>query len=170
MSLEVILKDLQATSLRLTCNGYIQNITQQNQTQLKFQRSNYLERVKTEWTFVGTLNRNLEISPVRSTIHCHLVKSQIEANPSLRNSRLLTTRSGWVTRTIPRYGTGKRNLINQFRRNQEYHTLCPSWLKRRQKTPLYLKLFSHHFHQSLMKTHRFPFHFRLSMSLIQCLQ
>ena len=57
---EVILKELQATWLKLTRTGDLQNLTRKNQTQLRFQRSHLTDGVKPEWTFVGKLDRNLE--------------------------------------------------------------------------------------------------------------
>ena len=51
MESEVILKNHQATSLKLTYIRYLQNLIQQNQTPLKFQQEHFPDEVKPEWTF-----------------------------------------------------------------------------------------------------------------------
>ena len=48
MAREVIFKEHQATWLKLTCTEDLQNLIQQNQTQLKFQRSRFPGRVEQE--------------------------------------------------------------------------------------------------------------------------
>ena len=149
-----------------TRNGDLQNLTQQNQTSLKFQRSRFTERRKPEWTFVGTLGRNLEISPVTRRMNWHPGKGQMKEMHPSRNSGLLTTRSGKVTWIIPRKGTGERNLRNKLRHNQDYHMLCPSNSNRKRRNNLSLQIFSHPFHKSLVKLHRFC----LPLYPPQCLQ
>ena len=83
MASELILKELQATWFKLTRTIDLQNITQQNQTQLKYQRSRFPDRVKPEWTFVVTIYMNLEIYPVSRRMNWHTGKGQIKARQSL---------------------------------------------------------------------------------------
>ena len=146
MASELILKELQAILLKFTRTRYLQNLTQQNQTQSKFQRSWFPEGVKPKWNFVITLDRNLEISPVIRRMNPHTGKDQIKEKPPSRNSWLLIARSIKVTRIIPRKGTRESNLRKQIRRNLYYYTWFPSFSKKKRKNPLYSQLFSQPFY------------------------
>ena len=146
MASKLIFKELQAILLKLARTGDLQNITQQNQTQLKYQPSRFSDGVKPEWTFVGTLDSNLDISPVSIRMNWHPGKGQMKANPPSRNSILLTVRSGKVTQIMRRKGTDERNLRKQLRRNQDYHPLFSAFLKRKQTTPILLHIFRLPFH------------------------
>ena len=108
MSWEVIMKELQATLLKFTRTGYLQNLTKKKS--VKVSVVTFSGRGKTKWTFVVTLDRNLEIVPLSRSMNWNPCKCQMKAKPPSRNSGLLTVRSRKVTWKMLRNGTGKINL------------------------------------------------------------